>query len=162
ALREVERERLLARERLFLPDERSERGPRREEQAEEREHHPAVHPIPVLPEPRRAVPGRCDPDRERRDRHGNADGRDLEHPARRPRRQAPRPDLEDAEHEDADERERRGAEEERREAGRPGPAEEERDRERQPEGDEEPAPALGDQGRGGYSFRTSCTISRAL
>ena len=139
---QLERERLLPRERLPLAEHRSERGPRSQQDAEERQHHPAVHTV-LVPKERRCTGGRReDPDRERRDRDRNADGDHLQRPSGDPPRQPLRPRFEEAEDGDGDERDRHSSEKERAEPARPLGPKHQRDREREGEGDGETSERL--------------------
>ena len=71
--------RLVAGERLLLPEQGAERGPRCQQDAEKSQHHPAVHPVLVQPERRRAGPGGEQVDRDGGHRHGQPDADDLQH-----------------------------------------------------------------------------------
>ena len=84
-------DRLVAGERLALPHQRRQRGPRREEQAEEGQHHEAVERSLSCQNARRPRPGRQQVERQRRQRHRHPDPGHLQHPAGEPRRQPSRP-----------------------------------------------------------------------
>ena len=84
---ERERELLIASEGLLLPDDRHERRPRRDQNSEERKHHPPVHPVGHLPERRRASGRGQNVDQQCRERHEDADCNDLKCPSLDPGRQ---------------------------------------------------------------------------
>jgi hypothetical protein len=94
---ECERELLIASEGFLLTDDRRERGPRREEDAGEREMRPPGHPRRILPERRRTAGSGQDVDQQRRDRHEDADRDDLKCPSLEPARKPPGPRFEQRE-----------------------------------------------------------------
>ena len=110
---ERERQLLFASKRFLLPDDRGERRPRREEEADERQMGPPVHPVGHLPERRRTLGGGQHVDQQRRHRHEHADRHDLKDPSLQPLRQAPWPHLEEHEGRRRRQAEDDGAEEQR-------------------------------------------------
>src|SRR3954451_4132343 len=94
---ERERQLLIACKRFLLPDDRDERGPRREEEAGERQMRPPVQAAGDLPERRSTFGSGQHIDQQGRQRHENAHRNDLKCPSLEPPRQAPWPHLEECE-----------------------------------------------------------------
>ena len=94
---ERERQVLIAHDGFLLPDDRDQRGPRRDEHGEEREHQPPGQAVALLPERWRIAGSEQNVYQERGDRHEHTDRNDLKRPSLEPARELPRPHFEECE-----------------------------------------------------------------
>jgi hypothetical protein len=126
---------LIARERVLLPDNRDERGPWREEEADERQMRPPAHAGGLLPERHCPLRRGQNVDQHRRHRHEHTDSNDLQCPSLEPCRQSAWPYLEECERRRRRQAESDGSEEERGEGISPSRQHQEPDADRHRQGD---------------------------